>query len=91
MSRLLLRIENLELQEAGRDLLVHDVANRRIHVLNASAGTILKLCDGTRDAAAIVDALALNASVDRTVVECDVDRVLEDFERLGLLLALNGQ
>jgi hypothetical protein len=78
-------VDGLEFQEAGPDLLVHDPAARKIHVLNASAGRVLRLCDGAHPVSEIIDAVAIDG-VDRALVERDVDRILTEFERLGLLV-----
>jgi hypothetical protein len=78
--------DGLELQEAGRDLLVHDPSLRKIHVLNTVAGAVLRLCDGQHSVDAIVAVIsASNQGTDRAAVERDVERILDDFARLGLL------
>jgi pyrroloquinoline quinone biosynthesis protein D len=73
--------------EAGRDasgdgtLLV--VERGRITELNVLGGEIWKLCDGTRDLAAIVDALEPRFEVGREELTRDVAEFLDDLAARG--------
>jgi len=73
--------------EAGRDasgegtLLV--VERGRITELNVLGGEIWKLCDGTRDLAAIVDALEPRFEVGRDELARDVAEFLADLTARG--------
>ena len=75
--------------EAGRDaagegtLLI--VERGRITELNLLGGEIWKLCDGTRDAAAIVDALLPRFEVGRDELSRDVAEFLADLVARGWL------
>jgi DNA mismatch repair protein MutH len=76
---------DLEVRTAGDELLVHDVKNGKVHVLNASAGKILQLCDGTRTVEEITVAVANTFLTDTERVRPDVDASLAEFKGLGLL------
>jgi pyrroloquinoline quinone biosynthesis protein D len=81
--------EALEALEAGRDagsegtLLI--VERGRITELNLLGGEIWKLCDGSRDAAAIVEALLPRFEVGRDELSADVGAFLADLVGRGWL------
>jgi PqqD family protein of HPr-rel-A system len=81
------QIPGLEISVAGDEMLVHDPSNGKVHVLNATAGKVLELCDGSRTVAEIAVAVANAFMVDTERVRPDVDSILEDFTKLGLLQA----
>lgn len=75
----------LEIRTVGEEVLVHDPERGKVHVLNASAGKILELCDGTRTVEEVAVGLA-NAYLAQTErVRPDVDRALGEFKALDLL------
>jgi PqqD family protein of HPr-rel-A system len=84
VDSLLCKVEGLEFQEAGDEVLVHDPTAGRIHVLNRSAATLLRLCDGS-PAESLVDALMPDDTFDRARVQADVMNALEKFLELGLV------
>jgi hypothetical protein len=75
---------DVELRIVGREAILHDPAAARTHAVNASAARVWELCDG-RTLAALVDAFA--AGYGRTGAELrpDVERIVDHFDRLGLL------
>jgi pyrroloquinoline quinone biosynthesis protein D len=81
--------EALTALEAGRDaggegtLLI--VERGRITELNILGGEIWKLCDGTRDVGAIVEALLPRFEVGREELEGDVTEFLADLAGRGWL------
>jgi hypothetical protein len=77
-----LRSAALEFQEAGEDVLVHDVLHGKIHVLNVTAAQVLRACDGQTSAVQIAERIAPDCIARATV---DVSRILEEFRLLGLL------
>lgn len=81
------KADNLEFQEIGDEVLVHDPAAEKIHVLNKAAAKVLRLCDGT-PMPTLVDALMPSESFDRTRVQNDVGKILEHFVNLGLVKAV---
>jgi hypothetical protein len=82
MNALPVMSDTLEFHTSGDDVLVHDMRSRKIHVLNASAATVLRLCDGSHDERTI--AARLSDANDELVV-ADVRSILEQFQNLGLL------
>lgn len=76
---------DLEIRTAGDEVLVHDTKHGEVHVLNASAGRILQLCDGTRTVEEITVAVANAFLTDTERVRPDVDASLEEFKALDLL------
>lgn len=78
------KADNLEFQEIGDEVLVHDPASEKIHVLNKAAAKILRLCDGS-PADKLVDALMPSEDFDRTRVQNDVNKIVEHFLNLGLV------
>lgn len=80
-------VDGLEIRAAGDETLVHDPRAGRVHVLNATAGLVLTLCDGTRTRAAIAAALRerLVDAPPGDVVERDVAAVLDRFAEMHLL------
>jgi PqqD family protein of HPr-rel-A system len=79
-------VDGLEIRTVGAEVLVHDPAQAKVHVLNPTAGAILELCDGTRSPQAIAGEIARAYGADPARVEGDLVNVLGDFERLKLLL-----
>ena len=53
------------------------LAPERIFRIDQMAATVLELCDGARDFAAIVSELAARFNADRAVVEADVAAMLK--------------
>lgn len=79
------RMPGIELQPTGPELLVHDTSNAKVHVLNATAGRILTLCDGEHDVDGIVDAIVSDWGIDPTIARTDTERALTHFTELGLI------
>lgn len=75
----------IELRHVADELLVHDPAGASVHVLNATAGNVLELCDGTRTLGDIAAAVRAGVNDPHAPVERDVDRIVGEFVRLGLL------
>jgi len=78
-------IEGLEVRAVGDEVLVHQPAAKKIHVLNETAGEILRLCDGTRSRDEIVAIVSQSRSAEIDVVDGDVQRLLAQFQELGLV------
>lgn len=76
--------DDVALQQVGDDVILHDAANGRAHVINASAATIWGLADG-RSVDAIAAAFAEPYGLPPEAVRGDVDEVLATFDDLGLL------
>lgn len=71
------RVEGLVSEPVGGELVVYDTASNTAHSLAAEAAAVWERCDGTRSCAQIARELGMENDL--------VDRVVEGFERLGLL------
>lgn len=75
--------EGLEVNETRDGLIVYDPQRVRLHYLNASATVVFTLCDGTRDARRITEAVGKAYGVDPPGPE--VGACLEQLRGEGLL------
>ncbi|HYZ63165.1 MAG TPA: pyrroloquinoline quinone biosynthesis peptide chaperone PqqD [Acetobacteraceae bacterium] len=62
------------------------LAPERLFMLDEPAAEVLKLVDGTRSVAVIVDALAARFAAPRSEIASDVDAMLRDLADKGALL-----
>ncbi len=69
----------------GDRAIAYDLATETAHQLNASAGELLAVCDGTSDVDDAVIAWAKGAGIDRESVAADVTAGLAMLEGLGLV------
>ncbi len=79
------KIAELQTAVVGNEVLVHDRLHEKVHVLNTVAARILDLCDGETAPATIAARLCSEYGADRSIVEHDVEAVLQQFESLRLL------
>jgi len=75
----------LEFRTAGSDVVVHDAANERVHVLNKTAAYILQSCDGRRSAEAIAEELSSATGAPSEQTLPDVERALTELRELQLV------
>lgn len=59
------RSDGLIVTEAGGDTLVYDLATHRAHSLDPAAARLWRLCDGTRDVAAVAAAAGTSEEIAR--------------------------
>jgi hypothetical protein len=76
--------EGLEIDEVDDGLIVYQESSERVHHLNPTASVVFQLCDGSRDAAAIADAVGVLFGLEDTPQE-EVESCLSRFVREGLL------
>lgn len=77
---------DLVLQEVGQEGMLYDRAGERIHILNITALTIWKACDGARDLDGLTQLVAGRfTSIDGQDIKGDIEKLLSDFEERGLL------
>jgi hypothetical protein len=79
------KADDLEIRTVGDEVLVHHLSAQKVHILNKTAGDILALCDGQRSKEDIVTSICDATKADRAVVERDVDGLLAEFAKLGLV------
>jgi hypothetical protein len=82
------KADDLEIRTVGEEVLVHHVSAQKVHILNRTAGQILDLCDGRRTSQDIAESIAQATGADRDQVGRDVDGMLAEFEKLGLVVAI---
>jgi hypothetical protein len=75
----------IEIRTTGDDVLVHDPAHEKVHVLNKTAGLVLELCDGEHSPSEIARSLSDATGAQMSLVTRDVEAVLHDFFALKLL------
>lgn len=77
---------DLVLQEVGQEGMLYDRAGERIHILNVTALTIWKACDGARDLNGLTEVVASRfTSTEGQDIKGDIEKLLSDFEERGLL------
>jgi Coenzyme PQQ synthesis protein D (PqqD) len=79
------KADDLEIRAVGEEVLVHHVSAQKVHILNRTAGQILELCDGQRTREEIVESICAGTTADRATVSRDVDGMLAEFAKLGLV------
>ncbi|MBC5825233.1 MAG: HPr-rel-A system PqqD family peptide chaperone [Candidatus Eremiobacteraeota bacterium] len=84
-------IEPLEIRTVGEEALVHDSTNGKVHVLNPTAGKILRMCDGSRSLGDITATLVAETGARPEEVAADVDAMVAQFRDLGLLVGADGR
>jgi len=75
----------VELRDVGDEVLVHDMQRDQIHVLNATAGWVLRACDGRQSLEDISRALAGLTDEEVARVADDVARIVGEFGKLGVV------
>jgi hypothetical protein len=78
-------IAGLEIRTAGSEVIVHDPAHRKVHVLNGTAGMVLALCDGEHAIDEIAEALARRAGLSSAQVVDDVEAIIATFRSLDVV------
>ncbi len=74
------------LRQAGDENAVYDPATGAVHLLNATALAIWDLCDGETLPAEMITAICQISGLHPDVVTEDVERVLGEFEKAGIIL-----
>ncbi|HZZ65223.1 MAG TPA: PqqD family protein [Candidatus Baltobacteraceae bacterium] len=84
MTNLPARSNALEIEDTGTDVLVHDKASQKIHILNRTAGTVLLACDGNTSVLSVAQQLCPQ---EPARAQSDITAVIAEFGQLGLLSA----
>lgn len=79
--------DQLDVREVGDEVVVHDTRTARIHVLNRTAGSVLRFCDGGHSIDDLAQVAAGGAQVNPDRVRADVRAIVHEFGRLDLLTA----
>jgi PqqD family protein of HPr-rel-A system len=72
-------------REAGEENVLYDRNSGEVHVLNETARAIWELCDGRTSTKEMVEAVCQVTSLHHDVVSEDVDRLLAEFDRVGVI------
>jgi hypothetical protein len=75
----------LEIRPAGTEVLVHDAATGKVHLLNAMGGRVLAACDGATTLREISAGIVRATGADPQRVENDVVAACADFQAQGLI------
>jgi len=78
-------VPHLQIKEIDQQVLVHDARSDMIHVLNPTAGYILRLADGTRETEEIARLFAENSAIDIDQANQDVQSIIAEFQRLEII------
>ena len=78
-------IPGLVIRETAGEVLVHDPATGKIHILNQSGALVLRACDGAHSLEAIVDDLVAQTGAERARVTIDVATACDAFRAQGLI------
>ena len=73
------------LRQAGSENVVYDPGRESVHVMNATAVAIWVLCDGETAPAEMIEAICHLSGLPFDVVQEDVSRILDEFDRAGII------
>lgn len=78
--------KDVHARELGSEWLLYDPEFEKLHILNTTAEFVWRLCDGTRDVAAIKAEMIDTFDVaDQTRLDEDVKAILTELSRIGIL------
>jgi PqqD family protein of HPr-rel-A system len=76
---------DLLLREIEEELLLFDPRTGEASLLNGTAAAIFELCDGLTPLAAMAEEILEVLSADPETVQADVQRIVEELARMGLI------
>jgi hypothetical protein len=80
------RRDDLQEQCVGDDLMIYDPTHRIVHILNPTAATIFRLCDGTHDLDSLEEEMRESYEFSRKFdLRSDLLAVIQSFREKGLL------
>ena len=86
-----LRKDGVVVKKLGEECLLYDTQAEAVHVVNLVGEFVWGLCDGTHSPDDMAQAVRRDHDVpDGTDVRADIDAILDDFAKLGLL-AVGGE
>lgn len=80
----------VQIQRMDDDLVLFNPRGNRVHLLNATGGAILALCDGTLSDAEIADELDAFYGIGLERATAEVLVFLDDLDDAGVLLRVEG-
>jgi hypothetical protein len=80
------RKNDVHARKLGKEWLLYDTENERLHVINATAEFVWRLCDGAHDLAAVKAELRAQYDIkDEEKLDAELNTILADFDRIGVL------
>lgn len=80
--------ETIYSRRMGEEWMLYDSNNEGIHVINATAEYVWRLCDGSNSREDIKEKISIEYNVpDGADLSMDIDAILEKFQELGVLMA----
>lgn len=79
------RRSNLVTRQIEGEVVILDREAGKVHQLNPTAGSVWNSCDGSSSARSIAERLAASFCVNPDMALRDVEMLLQEFQRLGLL------
>jgi hypothetical protein len=83
------RLASTSLEQRGDHVIVRDADHNVMLALNESAAALWELCDGSTTIEEMVSAICEVSSIAASRARDDVERTLAEFERAGLLVAID--
>ena len=72
-------------REIENECILYDPDGKLVHIVNATARDVWNLCDGRHTLEAIALKLYEEYDVEMSVLKKDVQKIISDLERIGLL------
>jgi hypothetical protein len=79
------RAPGVWLRQSGGENIVFDPTRGVAHTMNTTAVAIWVLCDGDTHPSEMMEAICEISGLPITVVQEDVERILEEFESVGVI------
>lgn len=77
--------DDLIVKEMDGETIVYDEQSNQVHSLNKTATLLWNLCDGENDIEGMVGEIRARFDVDEATARCDAEKILREFETMGLL------
>jgi hypothetical protein len=87
MINVLVKADNLEVNEVSDGYVIYEGDLDRVHYLNNTAAVVFELCDGERDIEAIVLRVAELFNLEATACDNEVRSCIESLSKEGLVLS----
>lgn len=80
------RKEDVHARKLGDEWLLYDPKMEKVHILNATAEYVWRLCDGNHDLAAIKNKLGESYNdINDDQLQSDLEQILAEFRKIGVL------
>ena len=86
MTKLLTRVDDLEVNEVPDGYVIYETARDRVHYLNKTAAIVFEFCDGKRDADDVVSRVKLLFDLD-SFADAEIKSAIDSLLKEGLILS----